>query len=181
MCGHPSNLTNGKPRISRSTGKPCRKRRLVGATACEHHGGCSQGARNPAYKHGRYVTSIPGRFQAKYEQAQKDPNLLSLRNEIHLIDVRLRQVLEGLSEEVDREADLRQWRLVLDLIERRERVVASERKRLVEMQQVITLDQLRLLIDGTIAVIRAHVKDHTVLHNISAGIGKLLDQRDYVH
>jgi hypothetical protein len=48
---------------------------------------------NPAFKTGRYTTCIPDRLAGKYLEAQADPDLIGLRDELSLLDARLADVL----------------------------------------------------------------------------------------
>ncbi len=66
------------------------------------------------------------------------------------------------------------WDEVGKLLEQRRRLVESERKRLVEMQQMITAERAMLLITAFVGIIRNHVTDRATLAAISADIGKLV-------
>lgn len=46
------------------------------------------------FKHGRYSKCLPDRLLAKYEAKMNDPDILSLMDEIALIDAKLETVLE---------------------------------------------------------------------------------------
>lgn len=72
-------------------------------------------------------------------------------------------------------ADWAAWDEVAKLLEQRRRLVESERKRLVEMQQTITAERAMLLIGAIAGIIRSHVDDRVVLSAITADIGKLVD------
>jgi hypothetical protein len=71
-------------------------------------------------------------------------------------------------------ADWEAWDEVAKLVEQRRRLVESERKRLVDMQQTITAERAMLLIGRLAGIIQAHVTDRGVLAAISADIGKLV-------
>lgn len=61
---------------------------------CYKHGGATpRGIDSPHLKHGRYSRDIPTRLAARYEEAQRDPTLLTLDQDIALIDARLADVL----------------------------------------------------------------------------------------
>jgi hypothetical protein len=160
----------------------------------------------------RYSNNLPARLAARYGEAQSDPNLLALRDEIGLTDARLADVLSRVdrgdssalwkqaASELDAViqarmlgmpdttpmgalrrtlnkgiADWAAWDEVAKLLEQRRRLVESERKRLVDMQQTITAERAMLLIAAIAGVIRAHVDDRAVLSAITADIGKLVD------
>lgn len=71
-------------------------------------------------------------------------------------------------------AEWQKWDDVFRTIERRARIAESERRRLVEMQQMISAEQVNVLIAAVSSVIRQHVNDRDALRRISADIGGLL-------
>jgi len=71
-------------------------------------------------------------------------------------------------------ADYVTWSEVIDLVDRRRRLVESERKRLVEMQQTITTERAMALLGAVVDTIRKHVADRDTLVAISNDIGKLV-------
>jgi hypothetical protein len=72
-------------------------------------------------------------------------------------------------------ADWAAWDEVAKLLEQRRRLVESERKRLVEMQQMITSERAMVLIARIAGIIQLYVTDPTTLAAISAELGKLID------
>lgn len=61
---------------------------------CRIHGGLTPtGFALPQTKHGRYSKHLPTRLMDRYLEAQSDPDLLALRDEIALLDARLSDVL----------------------------------------------------------------------------------------
>lgn len=73
---------------------------------------------------------------------------------------------EGLS-------DAAAWMEISSLIDQRRKLVESERKRLVEMQQMISVERAMILIGAIAAVIKENVTDRTALANISAELNRL--------
>ena len=71
-------------------------------------------------------------------------------------------------------ADEAVWAEIRGLIADRRRLVESERKRLVEMQQMITSEQAMVLLAAVVDTIRRHVGDRDTLAAISADIGRLV-------
>lgn len=71
-------------------------------------------------------------------------------------------------------SDYATWDEVGRLLEQRRRLVESERKRLIEMQQMITAEKAVLLIGAIAGIIKIHVSDRGTLAAISADIGKLV-------
>lgn len=60
---------------------------MTGRNVCYHHGGKSlSGVASPSFKTGRWSKDLPTRLAALYEQTQTDDSLVSLRDDIRLID-----------------------------------------------------------------------------------------------
>jgi len=79
---------------SKQSGVQCKKYALPGKTKCAMHGGKSlSGLAHPNTKTGRYSKVLPARLVDKYEQARDDPGLLTLREDIALLEGRLEDVL----------------------------------------------------------------------------------------
>jgi hypothetical protein len=66
--------------------------------------------------------------------------------------------------------DYRAWSEVGSLLEARRKLVESERKRQIEMQQTITAEKAMLLIGAILGVIRDNVTDRKQLNAISTAI-----------
>ena len=83
--------------------------------------------------------------------------------------------LAELEDLVDRGlADYAAWSEIRSLIEQRRRLVESERKRLVELQQMITTEQAMTLLAAVADTVRTHVTDRDALAAISADLGRLV-------
>ncbi len=63
-------------------------------------------------------------------------------------------------------ADYRAWGEVAAVLEQRRKLVESERKRLVETQQMITTEQAMVLIQALLASVKEHVSDRATLSAI---------------
>src|SRR5918992_2204187 len=75
-------------------GTPCERSPVRGRTRCRVHGGKTLvGTASPTYRNGRYSAYVPERLRARYEQAEGDVELLSLRSELALTDARLMDLL----------------------------------------------------------------------------------------
>lgn len=68
------------------------------------------------------------------------------------------------------------WGGIIDLFEQRRKLVESERKRLVEMQQFITAERAMALITAVIHAVSRHVPDRQALSAIAVDIKQLIDQ-----
>jgi hypothetical protein len=138
----------------------------------------------------------------RYAEAQRDPELGSVREEIALIDARLADVLsrvdtgesaalwtalgdalaDGDLAEAQRlasagRADWGAWAAVLDLVERRRKLVETEVGRLVKLGQAITAERAALLLASVADIVRRHVTDREALSGISREISQLADVR----
>ena len=71
-------------------------------------------------------------------------------------------------------SDYAVWDEVGKLLEQRRRLVESERKRLVDMQQMITTERAMLLLSATVDIIRRHVTDRDTMSAINAEFRTLL-------
>lgn len=79
---------------SKRTGEPCQGKAVKGRTTCRmHNGNAKRGLALPQTKDGRYSKYLPTRLLERYAQQATDPALLSLREEITLLDARLADVL----------------------------------------------------------------------------------------
>lgn len=76
----------------------------------------------------------------------------------------------GMAEEVA-------WAEIRDILEQRRRAIESERKRMVEMHQMITVEQMFIMISAISASVKKHVQDNSALIAISADIKKLMAAR----
>ncbi len=174
---------------------------------CYLHGGATpHGIASPHYKTGRYSKYLPTQLVSRYRQAIKDPELLSVRDDVGLVDTRLADVLKKLNSaetgqrwkdtqkafnELRRAMDTKDsvklasagveldaliqggadeaqaWQEIVMLLEQRRKLVESERKRLVEMQQMITAEQAMLFLNRVVDAVRTHVKDRPTLTAIA--------------
>ena len=66
------------------------------------------------------------------------------------------------------------WHEISKNIEQRRKLVESERKRLVEMQQMITIERAMLLVAAIVDVVRENVRDAKTLQSISTDITRLV-------
>lgn len=71
-------------------------------------------------------------------------------------------------------ADYRAWGEIGTVLEQRRKLVESERKRLVETQQMISTAEALTLIGQIVHVITEHVSDRQQLAAITAGVQKLI-------
>jgi hypothetical protein len=80
---------------SRRNQAQCRNYALKGLEVCRMHGGKTpRGPASVHYKTGRHSRFLPSRLFAAYGAALRDPELMSLRQEIALVDARIIDVLK---------------------------------------------------------------------------------------
>lgn len=78
---------------------------MVGRTRCELHGGKTPvGIASPHFKTGRHSKYLPANLRGSYEAALSDPELLSLREEVALVDARLADLLQKVDTGESRDA-----------------------------------------------------------------------------
>lgn len=207
---YPGRYRNGHllcRRTSKRTGKPCGAYALKGRQVCRAHGGKSpRGAQSPSFKSGRYSKHIPDRLLEKYETALGDERLLELGEDIALLDVRLRELVENVDTSGQagdwktmqelwllylgepggvRQAELSEfiescieegnrWDEIRETLERRRRLVESERKRHAELDQNITIQEGIGLVKLFFELVKQHVSDAGALQAIGEGLNTLL-------
>lgn len=93
-------------------GHPCRNWPLHGRTRCKFHGGKTKtGMDAPAFKHGRYSAYVPDNLLAAYNEAITDPDLLSMRDNVAVLDAR---IIELLSDANTGAASAELWESLID-------------------------------------------------------------------
>lgn len=87
----------------------------------------------------------------------------------------LRSALVEMGDLIDRGASDREaWRDVLSLMRDKKALVESERRRLVEMQQMITSTEAMTLVSALSESVKTHVHDEAALTAISADLMRLI-------
>lgn len=77
---------------------PCSSRAIMANGRCRMHGGSTpSGLALPQTIHGRHSRYLPTRLISRYEEAVADPELLTLKDDIALIDTRLSEVINALN------------------------------------------------------------------------------------
>lgn len=159
-------------------GEPCRAKAMENGRCRIHGGKTPVGIALPQTKHARYSKYLPPNIQERYHAAIADDGLISLRDEIALVEVQIVATLEAQTDPNAKVEDIIAARSRLyDLIEQRRRLVETERKRLVDMQQMITTEQAMLLVGALLGIIRARVNDRDILAAIQSDVNGLLAQR----
>jgi hypothetical protein len=136
------------------------------------------------YSHGRYSKVLPVRILARYRQASKDADLTALRSEIALLDARVGDLLtridtgESGAPLVSGVQDYDAWAAIQELIEQRRKLVDTERKRLITLQQTITAERATLMLGVVVDIIAKHIKDRAVLSQIAVELQRLGSAED---
>lgn len=122
----PEHRWAGRPRCrawSVNNGRQCRRLAMRGKRVCRSHGGA--GGRAPV--HGKY--SIARQLSEAFEVAIMHPRLLSLRDEVAILTVRLADLIAQVQEtepESPEEGDI--WALLQDTLERKRRMADTANK-----------------------------------------------------
>jgi hypothetical protein len=181
-----------------------------------HGGRTLVGLAAPRLKTGRYSKFLPTRLAAEYERAAHDPELLALRHELAVVDVRINDLLsrvdtgeagglwhharaawqtfkqaqaedrplmqaraavelDGLLEQAV--GDDGAWHEIIQFIEQRRKLVESEVKRLVVMQQMMTKEKAMLWLSAVVAILKRHITDRETLQKISLDLKALVSDR----
>lgn len=211
---------SAKPAICgarKKDGTPCRGRPMANGR-CRLHGGKSPaGVASGQFKHGIYSKYMPKGMLDLYEEFRTNPDLLSLRENVALVDARIVQLLQALDQQGDlgaiwlelqqlfetlmratQKQDLgggkaafealgdviehgadqfRAWSQISEMMEQRRKLVETERRRLVDMQQMITSEQAMVLVSALVTIIREEVTDRDVLIRLQSRIAGLVVQR----
>lgn len=197
-------------------GGRCGSPPVPGRTRCRLHGGASlQGAAAGQFKHGRYSRHMPKAMLERLREASSDPELLSLRQEIAVLDVRTGEIIASLSgaesstawmkrlretwqaftatknpsearilgatvaELIDSGASTADaWDAIARMFHHRRKLVESEMRRQVALQQVVTLEQVTTVFEALRVSVQQHVKDPAALRAIQADLVRLLEVRE---
>lgn len=170
-----TNICGAKKR----NGEPCKKYGMPNGR-CRLHGGLSiaglQHSRtNVATYRGK---EIPAKLYSHFQCAKNDPELLSTRDDITLLDARLSILIDTTEALNDKEIKLNTelWIEIRQILQERKLLAESERKRLIDMQQMITTEKAMLLVSALAGIIKEHVTDNKTLSKISNDMSKLLSR-----
>jgi hypothetical protein len=145
--------------VKNATNEQCKKSCVTGRPRCRNHGG--HAGRPPI--HGRNATYpvVPPDLFKNFERAKSDPDLLSLRNEVALLNSQLWTYVEDISNKRSKFSDA-EIKRVIWYIGKQKDLVTAEHKRLVDMEQMVSSERLLLLITSLVDIIYKNVSDgHT--------------------
>src|SRR4051812_22336527 len=93
-------LSDVKPCGARTrAGHPCRQPGMANARCRMHGGKTPRGLASPNLVHGRYSKDLPTRLLTRFEEALTDRELLSLRQDVALLDAMLTSKLSQIRDE----------------------------------------------------------------------------------
>ncbi len=134
---------------------------------CRMHGGRSNvGIAVATFRHGRYSKYLPSHLLVQYQHALTDPERLVLEDELALTDATIQALLPRFAEPAVREE-------IGAAIERRRKLVESERKRLIALGQYLTREQALAYTSALIQAVKRYVTDPETLRSVVAEFARL--------
>lgn len=146
-------------RIKRN-GDRCRAWSCKGHLYCQKHGGGKSSVRRAikSQTHGRYSKYLPTGLATKYEECRRDPYLLSLKEEISLMDALIQETTERYKDEGVR-IDSKGIDQVTKLSVQRRKLAESERKYMQERGMMITVPQMMTMLNYIANLFKQIVED----------------------
>jgi len=174
---------------AKSTGERCRRRAVTGYNVCQVHGAGSPKKGRPGGRppiHGRYSTRMPKDLVQVFEEMKKDPDLLALKDDLALIQLRLEELTSQLGdndheishklvskldtaislgdwgtvievkEAMEEHSDI-VWKHIQDTLDSRNRLLDREFKRLKLIGEFISIPQFLALLNRIKSVIYKYV------------------------
>jgi len=176
---------------------------------CRMHGGATpRGLANASTTNGRYSQDMPTRMMDRYLISRQDPELLSLRDDVAVIETLIKEKLaavrdgdtgpdwtavldqfEAIAENFQKWEWTKQKKAledlgallkdrqrteaaameeVRDLMDQKARLATMEHRRLVDLQQTMTVEQALTLASVLADIVRRNVKDPEALRIIQA-------------
>lgn len=133
---------------------------MRGRNVCLAHGGKTpRGVASPHFKTGRYSRSLPGHLLAAYEEALRDPRLLSLQDELALTDAMICELLSQVDDDTPASKERRIFGQILQLIEQQRRLVETEVRHIVLAREIVTAEEMRSLLQAIVAIVTRYVPD----------------------
>lgn len=123
---------------------------------CDRHGGKSlAGKDSGTFKHGRRSKYLVGKGLDRFQDAMGDRRLLQIRQDVGLVEV----VITGLMTQIPKSGRIPEAleRRMLAAVDRRRALIAEEARRLVQLQQMVTLAQFMTTMRAVAEVIREYV------------------------
>lgn len=97
-----SDKPDSRPRCTakaKQSGRQCKQPAIAPTTKCRFHGGLTpRGVASPHFKHGKHSKYLPQGLRSDYDKAVRDPQLLSLRSQVALLEARELELTRKLGE-----------------------------------------------------------------------------------
>ena len=156
----------------RRVGVQCSKASMHGRERCRSHGGK---AGRPVI-HGKYskFNPVPRGLRSKFEKAAQDPELLSLVNELALLDAQIWQICETAQNQVT--FDKLQFRKLLLLMKHKRGLAKQEMERRIAMGSMLDVQQVMVLIGYVYDSITKHVSDEKERRAIGNDLRQLVGE-----
>jgi hypothetical protein len=136
-----------------------------------HNGGARSGIASATYKHGRYSKVAPARYLAQIERSLADPELLSVKPDLALLDSRCAELIELLNSD-DALTNLELWSDIREWMDARRKLSETEQKRQLAMQTIITAAKFNQILQGILDAVRRHVTDRDTLAKLQDDINR---------
>ena len=139
-------------------GTPCARRPARGRKRCRLHGGATpRGRASPHFKTGEYSKFLPDRVIGRYEAAETDLHLRSLRQDIAILQVRIRELCRQVRSGSPGNKPI--WDMLAKAIMLKTRIIGQESRLLVGKRQMISVEEVMVLVAAIFDVIQRHVSD----------------------
>jgi len=189
----------GRCKMIKRDGERCKNPVRHGWTVCRSHGAGYPdrpgGLNDKQVTTARHIQHLPNRLIEKYEEFITDPEYISMREEMALVDTRIAERLEMIDSsdteqawikiqrvksildkknikgediltcraELERaleiSADVSVWGEVLELVERRRKLAETERRRVKDAQEMLTLQEANMFVATIMNIVMNRVKD----------------------
>lgn len=151
LCG-----ARTKGRNADGSPKLCRRPGVGAGGRCRLHGGASLvGKDSGTFKNGRRSKYLVGGALDRFQDAMGDRRLMQIRQDVALVEVLITGLTQRLPKKGLQSADLE--RRILAAVDRRRALIAEEARRLVQLQQMVTVGQFMATMRAVAEVIREYV------------------------
>lgn len=168
LCGAKTKRRNadGSPKLCQQIGTGAGGR-------CKLHGGASlTGAASGTFKDGRRSKYLVGAALDRFRDAMGDKRLMQIRQDVALVEVLITGLTQRLPKKGLQSADLE--RRILAAVDRRRALIAEEARRLVQLQQMVTLAQFMATMRAVAELIREYVTDDKARRDIQQRLQSML-------
>jgi hypothetical protein len=168
-------LCGARTRQKNADGSPklCEKAGSGAGGRCRMHGGASLGGMAAGqFKHGRRSKYLVGDALERFRDAMDDRQLMKIRQDVALIE----SMLTGLTQKLPKRGLQPETleRRIANLIDRRRMLIAEEARRMVQLQQTVTLAQFMATMKAVAEVIREFVTDDKQRREVQQRLQQML-------